>query len=42
VPKIIITNGFRNKTDKLPKNEKNLAMKYRQEYFERKNEGEKV
>ena len=40
--KIIITNGFRKKTDKLPKNEKNLAMKYRQEYFERKNGGEKV
>jgi len=40
--KIIITNGFRKKTDKLPKNEKNLAMKYRQEYFERKNRGEKI
>jgi len=37
--KIIITNGFRKKTDKLPKNEKKLAMKYRQDYLERKNGG---
>jgi phage-related protein len=34
--KIIITNGFRKKPDKLPKNEKELAMKYRQDYLERK------
>ena len=40
--KIIITNGFRKKSDKLPKNEKDLAMKYRQEYFERKNGGKKI
>ncbi|MCL2042679.1 MAG: type II toxin-antitoxin system RelE/ParE family toxin [Treponema sp.] len=33
---IIVTNGFRKKTDKLPKNEKDLAMKYRQDYLERK------
>jgi phage-related protein len=39
--KIIITNGFRKKTEKLPKNEKKLAMKYRQDYFERKKGGEK-
>ena len=31
--KIIVTTGFRKKTDKLPKNEKALAMKYRQDYF---------
>jgi phage-related protein len=34
--KIIVTNGFIKKTDKLPKNEKELAMKYRQDYLERK------
>ena len=34
--KIIVTNGFKKKTEKLPKNEKKLAMKYRQDYFERK------
>ena len=34
--KIIVTNGFTKKTDKLPKNEKNLAIKYRQDYLERK------
>ena len=39
--KIIITNGFTKKTDKLPKNEKDLAMKYRQDYLERKKEGGK-
>jgi phage-related protein len=33
--KIIITNGFRKKMDKLPKNEKKLAMKYKQDYLER-------
>jgi phage-related protein len=38
--KIIVTNGFRKKTDKLPKNEKELAMKYRQDYLERKLGGE--
>ena len=37
--KIIITNGFRKKTVKLPKNEKDLAIKYRQDYFERKDGG---
>ena len=39
--KIIVTNGFRKKTDKLPKNEKDLALKYRQDYFEKKNGGKK-
>ena len=39
--KIIITNGFRKKTDKLPKNEKDLAMKYKQDYLERKRGGKK-
>jgi phage-related protein len=37
--KIIITNGFRKKTDKLPKNEKKLAIKYRQDYLERNSGG---
>ena len=37
--KIIVTNGFKKKTDKLPKNEKELAMRCRQNYFERKNGG---
>jgi len=39
--KIIVTNGFLKKTDKLPKSEKDLAMKYRNDYFERKNGGKK-
>jgi len=39
--KIIVTNGFLKKTDKLPKNEKDLAMKYRDDYFERKKGGYK-
>jgi len=37
--KIIVTNGFRKNTDKLPKNEKELAIKFRQDYLDRK-EGE--
>jgi len=37
--KIIITNGFRKKTDKLPKNEKNLALDCMKEYIDRKNGG---
>jgi len=37
--KIIITNGFKKNTDKLPKNEKDLAIKYRQDYLERRNGG---
>jgi len=39
--KIIVTSGFRKKTDKLPKNEKALAMRYRQDYLERKTGGGK-
>ena len=38
---IIVTNGFKKKTDKLPKNEKDLAMKYRQDYLERNAGGKK-
>jgi hypothetical protein len=37
--KIIITNGFTKKTDKLPKKEKTLTLKYRDDYFNRKNGG---
>ena len=37
--KIIVTNGFTKKTDKLPKKEKDLAIKYRQDYLERKTGG---
>ena len=37
--KIIVTNGFRKKTDKLPRKEKDLAMRYRQDYFERQSGG---
>jgi len=39
--KIIVTNGFVKKTEKLPKNEKKLAIKYRKDYFARKKGGEK-
>ena len=34
--KIIVTNGFTKKTDKLPENEKEYAIKCRQDYLERK------
>lgn len=37
--RIIVTNGFMKKTDKLPKNEKRLAMKCKQDYLERKHGG---
>ena len=33
--KIIITNAFEKKTNKMPKNEKDLAIKLRKDYFER-------
>jgi len=36
--KIIVTNGFTKKTDKLPKNEKDIAIRCRQDYFERNKE----
>jgi phage-related protein len=39
--KIIVTNGFLKKTDKLPKTEKELAVKLRQDYFDRKSGGNK-
>jgi len=32
--KIIITNGFRKKTDKLSPDEKNRALRYKDEYYE--------
>jgi phage-related protein len=35
--KIIVTNGFCKKTDKLPKSEKELAIQYMQDYLNRKN-----
>jgi len=38
---IIVTNGFKKKTDKLPKNEKDLAIRYRLDYLERKARGTK-
>jgi phage-related protein len=37
--KIIVTNGFKKKTKKLPKKEKELAIRYRKDYFERKTGG---
>jgi phage-related protein len=39
--KVIVTNAFKKKTDKLSKNEKELAMKYSQDYLERKSGGKK-
>ena len=33
--RIIVSNAFRKKTNKLPKNEKLKAMKYRDDYFKR-------
>ena len=38
---IIVTNGFKKKTDKLPKKEKDLSLRYRQDYLERKTGGKK-
>ena len=37
--KIIVTNGFRKNADKLAKNERDLAIRCRQDYFERKSGG---
>jgi phage-related protein len=34
--KIIVTNGFTKKMNKLPKNEKDLAIRLRKDYLERK------
>jgi phage-related protein len=38
--KIIITNGFRKKADKLPKNEKDRALKFKNDYENRVNQGD--
>jgi phage-related protein len=38
--KIVITNGFWKKTDKLPRNEKTLAIKNMNEYVSRKQEAQ--
>ena len=40
--KIIVTNGFRKKTDKLPHNEKDLAQRFREDYLTRKAGGKKT
>jgi hypothetical protein len=37
--KIIVTNGFLKKTDRLPESEKELAIKLREDYFKRKWKG---
>lgn len=37
--KIIITNGFRKKQQKLPKNEKERALMYKEDYQRRTREG---
>ena len=37
--KIIVTNGFKKKADKLPKNEKDFALKCKRDYLERKSGG---
>jgi phage-related protein len=37
--KIIVTNAFMKKQDKLPKNEKKRAMEYREDYLLRTNKG---
>ena len=39
--KIIVTSGFVKKSNKLPKNEKELALKFKQDYLERKTGGNK-
>jgi phage-related protein len=39
--KIIVLNGFVKRTDKLPKNEKELALRLRQDYYDRKTGGKK-
>ena len=37
--KIIVTNGFHKKTDKLPKNEKEKALKFKKDYESRVKRG---
>ena len=39
--KIIVTNGFRKKTDKLPRHEKDVAQRFREDYLTRKTGGKK-
>ena len=39
--KIIVTNGFKKETEKLPKNEKDFALRCRQDYIDRKSGGKK-
>jgi phage-related protein len=39
--KIIVTNGFTKKTDKIPENEKTLALRLRNEYLTRNSGGKK-
>lgn len=38
--KIIVTNGFSKKTDKLPKNEKVLALRFKDDFEKRNKDGE--
>ena len=38
--KIIVTNAFNKKTNKLPKSEKEMALKYKKEYEKRIQLGE--
>jgi phage-related protein len=38
--KLILTNGFIKKTNKIPKNELDLAKKYRKDYLLRKGKNE--
>ena len=38
--KIVVTNGFRKKDQKLPKKEKNLALKRMENYDSRVNNGD--
>ena len=39
--KIIVTNGFTKKSDKMPANEKKLALKLREDYLDRNPGGKK-
>ena len=39
--RIIVTNGFKKETEKLPKNEKDFALRCRQDYLDRESGGKK-
>ena len=39
--KIIVTNGFTKKSDKIPENEKKLALRLREDYLNRNSGGKK-